>query len=112
MRVADLGTMLIAVDPGGHPFGAWQAGTHTGVQVFNQPGGPTWNEEAVADPDAVAYVVDRGGGVVVPPMDLPYGRYAVVTDPWAAALSVMHLSDAAVLTGPTAAIALSVTERT
>ena len=149
MAVSDLGTMLIALDPGGHPFGIWQAGTHTGVQVYNQPGGLTWNEEAVADPDAarafyaavfgfsftevpdaggyttfattgdplgglgpahdgspsgwttcfavasaddaVSYVAKAGGQVLVPPMDMPYGRYAVVSDPWGARLSIMQL---------------------
>ena len=149
MAVAEMGTMLIALDPGGHPFGAWQAGTHTGVQVYNQPGALTWNEEAVADPDAArafygavfgfsfseipesggyttfatdgdplgglggahegspsgwttcfavadadaaaAYATGHGGSVISPPMDMPYGRYAVLADPWGAALSIMQL---------------------
>lgn len=42
--VMDAGRMGIAVDPGGAAFGLWQAGLHTGVQVANEPGSLTWNE--------------------------------------------------------------------
>jgi predicted enzyme related to lactoylglutathione lyase len=52
MEVGPMGTMVIALDPQGNPFGLWQAGSHTGVQVFNEPGSLTWNEAAVDDPDA------------------------------------------------------------
>ncbi|HEY0508459.1 MAG TPA: VOC family protein, partial [Blastococcus sp.] len=51
MEVGPMGTMVIALDPQGNPFGLWQAGTHTGVQVFNEPGSLTWNEAAVDDPE-------------------------------------------------------------
>ncbi|MGX7679319.1 VOC family protein [Jatrophihabitans sp. DSM 45814] len=44
MDVADLGRMAIAVDPGGAAFGIWQAGTHTGVQLANEPGSLIWEE--------------------------------------------------------------------
>ena len=33
----------------GHAFGLWQAGEHTGVQRFNEPGTLVWNEGAVDD---------------------------------------------------------------
>jgi predicted enzyme related to lactoylglutathione lyase len=52
MEVGPMGTMVIALDPQGNPFGLWQAGMHTGFRVFNEPGGVTWNEAAVDDPDA------------------------------------------------------------
>jgi predicted enzyme related to lactoylglutathione lyase len=52
MEVGPMGTMVIALDPQGNPFGVWQAGSHTGVQVFNEPGSLTWNEAAVDDADA------------------------------------------------------------
>jgi uncharacterized protein len=42
--VMDVGRMGIAVDPGGAVFGLWQARTHTGVQLANEPGSLTWNE--------------------------------------------------------------------
>ena len=45
---------------------------------------------AVADTDqAVATVEANGGKVVTPPMDTPWGRFAVVSDPWGAPCEVM-----------------------
>ena len=52
MEVGPMGTMVIALDPQGNPFGLWQSGMHTGFRVFNEPGGVTWNEAAVDDADA------------------------------------------------------------
>lgn len=149
MEVGPMGTMVIALDPQGNPFGLWQSGTHTGVRVYNEPGALVWNEAAVDDPeaarafyaavfgfrfdevpdaggyttfaaddrpmgglgghqpgspkgwttcfavasadDAVAMVESRGGKVVMAPMDTPFGRFAVVEDPWAAPFTVMQL---------------------
>lgn len=149
MQVGPVGTMVIAVDPQGHGFGLWQAGEHTGVRVFNEPGSLTWEEAAVDDlagaqafyarvfgfrfdeiPDmggyatfatgerplggigpaepglprgwsvcfavastdeAVTAVEGRGGKVLHPAEDTEFGRFAVVTDPWGAAFSVMEV---------------------
>ncbi|GAA4742420.1 VOC family protein [Modestobacter marinus] len=52
MDVGQAGRMAIVADPQGNPFGLWQAGTTTGVQVFNEPGSLVWNEAAVDDPAA------------------------------------------------------------
>ena len=151
MDVGPLGRMLVAVDPQGQVFGAWQAGVHTGVQVYNQPGALTWTEQAAADqaasrefygavfgftfvevPDSGGYVTfdvepsgaqplgwiaahqpgqpqgwltyftvssmddalqtvqQAGGAVLTPPMDTPYGRLAVVADPWGAAFWIKN----------------------
>jgi uncharacterized protein len=49
MDVGPLGRMVIALDPQGNPFGIWQAGEHTGVEIYNEPGGLVWNEAAVED---------------------------------------------------------------
>jgi predicted enzyme related to lactoylglutathione lyase len=47
----------------------------------------------VADADgAVATVESQGGKVTTPPMDTPYGRFAVVEDPWGAPFEVMQSS--------------------
>ncbi|MCW2619243.1 MAG: Glyoxalase/bleomycin resistance protein/dioxygenase [Modestobacter sp.] len=50
MDVGPHGRMAIAADPQGNPFGLWQAGTTTGVEVYNEPGSLVWNEAAVDDP--------------------------------------------------------------
>ncbi len=42
--VLDAGRMLVATDPTGAAFGAWQAGTHTGSAVYNEHGAYCWNE--------------------------------------------------------------------
>jgi uncharacterized protein len=42
--VMEAGRMAIALDPAGAMFGIWQAGQHTGVQLANEPGSLTWNE--------------------------------------------------------------------
>ncbi len=56
MPVGDLGSMVIFQDPTGAFVGAWQAGTHTGAQLVNEPGSFTWNELMTRDLDtAVAF---------------------------------------------------------
>src|SRR5215213_6251949 len=52
MQVGPMGTMVIALDPQGNPFGLWQSGMHTGFRIYNEPGGVSWNEAAVDDADA------------------------------------------------------------
>jgi uncharacterized protein len=39
--VGELGRMFIAADPSGAAFGVWQAGTHIGAGIVNEPGGLT-----------------------------------------------------------------------
>lgn len=49
---------------------------------------------AVADVEAtVAKVTELGGGVNVPPFDIPVGRMSVVADPHGAVFSVIQLAD-------------------
>ncbi len=43
-RADDLGSMLLARDPGGVVFGVWQAGTHEGFEVTGVPGAYCWAE--------------------------------------------------------------------
>lgn len=49
MDVMDVGRMAIAADPGGAFFGIWQAGSHSGIQMANEPGALTWNENMSRD---------------------------------------------------------------
>jgi predicted enzyme related to lactoylglutathione lyase len=44
MDVMDYGRMAVLVDPTGADFGVWQAKTHTGVQLVEEPGSLVWNE--------------------------------------------------------------------
>jgi predicted enzyme related to lactoylglutathione lyase len=148
MEVGPMGTMVIALDPQGNPFGLWQSGLNTGVRIHNEPGALAWNEAVVDDADAarafysqvfgfrfeevpdaggyttfatdegplgglmgrqpglpkgwltcfsvasaddvVARVGSAGGKVTTAPMDTPFGRFAVVEDPWGAPFEVMQ----------------------
>lgn len=42
--VLDVGKMAVGVDPGGAVFGIWQARSHTGFGLANEPGSVCWNE--------------------------------------------------------------------
>lgn len=44
MDVMGFGRMAVAQDPAGGTFGLWQAGTHIGTAVYNEPNTITWNE--------------------------------------------------------------------
>jgi uncharacterized protein len=49
---------------------------------------------AVEDTDAtVAQVKERGGSVMMEPMDIPVGRFAILTDPHGAAFAVIALNE-------------------
>jgi uncharacterized protein len=50
--VFDSGRMTVAQDPTGAVFGIWQAGSHHGAQLANEPGSLSWNE--CRTPDAAA----------------------------------------------------------
>jgi predicted enzyme related to lactoylglutathione lyase len=53
MAVGPFGTMMMAADPGGAVFGVWQAGTHTGFEVTDEPGSYNWTEVYTRDAKAV-----------------------------------------------------------
>ena len=59
----------------------------------HQPGSPKgWTTcFSVASTDGAVATVESGGGkVTMAPMDTPFGRFAVVEDPWGAPFSVMQ----------------------
>lgn len=68
-----------------------------GGLTSHSPGSPKgWTTcFAVTSADAAVAAVESGGGkVTMAPQDSPYGRFAVVQDPWGAAFSVMSVSGA------------------
>lgn len=52
MDIPGNGRMLVAMDPAGAAFGVWQAAGMNGFAVYNEPGGVTWEDARLADPDA------------------------------------------------------------
>lgn len=49
--VGPLGRMFLAADPTGAVFGVWQAGSHIGASLVNEPGGLSWEDLRSPDPD-------------------------------------------------------------
>lgn len=69
MPVGALGVMVVAVDPQGMSFGTWEAGDHSGVQIYNEPGSLVWNEAAMPDPAAAQAFYAAVFGFAFDPVD-------------------------------------------
>lgn len=156
MDVLDFGRMAVFADDVGTVFSVWQAGTHPGSELVNEPGTLTWNELNTRQPDeakafytsvfgwtaetgespmmtytqwyldgdvvggmmhmgaqfppevpnlwlvyfgvddtdaAIAKVTELGGKLLMGPMDIDAGRFAVVEDPSEAAFAIIKLAD-------------------
>jgi len=52
MDVMDAGRMAVVSDAAGAVFGLWQARSHKGAEIVNEPGALTWNENMTRDYDA------------------------------------------------------------
>lgn len=92
--VLDAGRMLLARDPTGAVFGAWQAGTHIGAEIANAPGSLVWNELTTTDGAAAAAFLQDVFGYLVEPTDIgqeePYRMLEVDGRPVA---GVLQLTD-------------------
>ncbi|GAA3459205.1 VOC family protein [Saccharothrix longispora] len=67
------GRGAIAIDPTGAAFGLWEAGTHIGAYVVNEPGAVVWNELATRDPFRAAEFYRDVFGLGLDPLpDFPY----------------------------------------
>ncbi|AWK11564.1 glyoxalase/bleomycin resistance/extradiol dioxygenase family protein [Streptomyces spongiicola] len=53
LDAADAGRLVIAADPEGAVFGAWQAPAHTGTALLGTHGAPVWNELMTRETPAV-----------------------------------------------------------
>src|SRR5262245_1718912 len=52
MDIPGNGRMVIAADPAGAVFGVWQSLGMNGAAVYNEPGGLTWEDARLSDPEA------------------------------------------------------------
>ncbi len=52
MEIPGSGRMVVALDPNGASFGAWQADPMIGAQRYNEPGALVWEEASGPDPEA------------------------------------------------------------
>ena len=79
--VFDSGRMTIAQDPTGAVFGVWQAGTHIGAELANEPGTLNWNECQTPDPATAGafYSAVFGHGYEERPMSEGGPTYGVLS---------------------------------
>jgi uncharacterized protein len=68
--VGTLGRMFIAADPTGAVFGVWQAGTHIGAGITNEPGGMSWEDLRSSDPDTARTFYRSVFGFDAHPLDM------------------------------------------
>jgi uncharacterized protein len=74
--VMDAGRMAFVLDPGGAAVALWQAGTHIGATLVNEPGTVTWNELITTNPSAAAFY-QQVVGLTTATMDMGTGPYTL-----------------------------------
>ena len=79
--VGPLGRMCIAADPSGGVFGVWQAGTHIGAGLVNEPGGLCWEDLRSTDPAAAHAFYTAVFGYRLDPMPEAGEDYRLFTRP-------------------------------
>jgi hypothetical protein len=100
--VMTAGRMAVCSDPQGGFFSLWQPIDNIGSEIVNEPGAFCWNELNSRDVDgskafddcdaAVARAQELGGTSMMPPMEVPAGRFALLQDPQGAVFAVIRLS--------------------
>lgn len=76
--VFDSGRMTVATDPTGAAFGLWQAGTHIGSQLRQEPGTLNWAEVQTTERSAAQPFYEQVFGYGVETMAMgPSGEYVV-----------------------------------
>ena len=72
MTVGELGRMLVALDPQGAAFGAWEPLQFPGAQIVNEPGALVWSQLNTSDPAGAAAFYAAVAGLEAAPMpELP-----------------------------------------
>lgn len=77
--VMDVGRMTFVADPTGAPIALWQANTHIGATLVNEPGTISWNELQTDDVHAAAnfYSAVLGITTETQPGEYPYLTFKV-----------------------------------
>ena len=77
MDVMDMGRMAFIADPTGAALGLWQAGTHTGSELVNEHGTPTWNELMTSDPETAGKFYADVFGYKIDTVPMEHGHYSL-----------------------------------
>ena len=79
MDVLDAGRMAIFVHPAAGMFAGWQAGSHTGAQLVNEPVSVAWNALMTRDvPAASAFLTEVFEGLSAETQEFGGGPYTVL----------------------------------
>lgn len=94
MAVGDLGKMAFVHDPGAGRIGIWEAGSHPGFGVYDEPGTPGWFELHTRDYDAtVAFYRDVFQWDAHTMSDAPEFRYTTLGEGDAALAGIMDATN-------------------
>jgi predicted enzyme related to lactoylglutathione lyase len=74
--VMDAGRMSFVMDPSGAAVALWQAGTHIGSSLVNEPGTVVWNELITDNPVAVTFY-EQVLGVTTTTVDMGGNKYTM-----------------------------------
>ena len=75
--VMDAGRMAFVLDPGGAAVALWQANTHIGATLVNEPGTAIWDELVTAGPSAAAFYEQVLGLTTAKMDDMGMGGYTL-----------------------------------
>lgn len=75
--VMDAGRMAFVLDPSGAAVALWQANTHIGASLVNEPGTVTWNELITTDPSVTAFYEQVVGLTTAAMDDTGIGGYTL-----------------------------------
>jgi hypothetical protein len=93
MDVMDLGRMAVFMDSVGAVFGAWQAGTHHGSGIVNEPGAPIWHELGTRDTDSAKKFYGHVFGWGAIDQHAPGGDYTQWTVDGRSVGGMMHMGE-------------------
>jgi predicted enzyme related to lactoylglutathione lyase len=83
MQIGPFGWMGIWTDPTGASFGCWQGLQHTGFQITNEPGAPTWCDLTSTDPTTSKAFYTSVFGFGYTPIGMDGADYDLFTVPGA-----------------------------
>jgi len=69
------GRMTVATDPAGAAFGVWQAAGTIGAEIYDEPGGLTWTDARLTDPETARAFYTAVFGYHYEPMPGAPGDY-------------------------------------
>jgi uncharacterized protein len=75
--VMDAGRMAFVMDPSGAAVAFWQARSHIGAGLVNEPGTVVWNELITTDPSAAGKFYEQVVGLSTATMNMGEGDYTM-----------------------------------